>query len=634
MADFDLSQFSTSFFNEVHERLSSMHQALMKLKSGDVSNDNMLSLQRDAHTIKGSALMLGSSDIGETAQIFENMVEELIQHPTWRHIPSTIQFLYKIHHALDERLKHSDDQQLIHIQALSIDQQQLLADLNDGSPLNQTISQSASLNMDHHALPDSPSKTSQHIAASYRPDTKDIDAQKTTQASRANHFVRVDAERLEKLSNQVIELNTQYAHNKAFEAQFNQLSKDFLSLQQDFQQFLTASSQLHTDDMKQCLNKLDINFEQQAQQQRSFIEDIQFSSIRHEYMMRDLRDQVLSLMLRPLDSISSTLSHAVRDIAMRYNKRVHFIMNGRTLEMNQGVIESLTEPLCHLLHYAIQHSIEKPEERLAIGKNEEAQISIIAEQHGHHIHIEIIDNGRGLNAEFIKKTAISKKLISQMKADNMHSSEILDMIFRSKFNTHDSEHDMNMNDVQTAIHRLRGSIHIQSDVGHGTKFTLSIPTSTSVQFALMFRIEGIRFGILTHMVEQAISYHDELIQHDHEGQAFIIHEASHVPLVNLPHILGYTHHVQHKNKNIIIAEHIEGYIGIIVDELLDEIEIVVQDLDPYIQRYNPQGIIGNAIVPDGSVVMLLEPYGIKEMKRKSLDLPRDIQSEDNKAIQI
>ncbi|MDQ6995620.1 MAG: response regulator, partial [Mariprofundaceae bacterium] len=175
-------------------------------------------------------------------------------------------------------------------------------------------------------------------------------------------------------------------------------------------------------------------------------------------------------------------------------------------------------------------------------------------------------------------------------------------------------------------------IRIQSEVGYGTRFILSIPVSIAVQFALIFRMGSMRFGMLTHIVEQAIPYNAKLIQRGADNKEFILYEKYHVPLVDMRHVLGNVAPSSNPEKkgNIIIAEHIEGYVGIVVDELLDDLEIVVRDLDPYIKRYNPQGLMGNTIAPDGSVIMLLEPYGIKEMGRTSpdQDIEMDVKESD------
>jgi len=843
MSGFDLSNFLASFFDEARERLNAINQALVKFEAGDLNDEGMVALRRDAHTIKGSALMLGVTDIGETAHLFEDMMEQLLEHPSWRTVPAMTQFLYDIHDALDDRLRDTDSEQLIDVAPLKANKEHLLEHIDEelqASESSTTISEEApeavdvsahidttstepidstaassftsqsyqedtstfvdvekiaqtepqtdaheqhisstdntatpafdgdddnsidinfdddlpnlddwldsdsldldisALNLDDiltdsTALPivdkpddtvepasktisnelpdaqgadligageaeawkqqrkkereeqaeqaekhldiqsddaphpaanegiakqeltspeskletppsatpiqDTPSDTtSNSTTSSFRPDIEQMEMKKTAQRQSSGRFLRVDAERLENLSNQVIELSTQQARDEAFETQFKSLSRAFQTLQRDFQHFTQSLDEWDETNKRNLIHQLNIGFDQQLRQQRRFIEEVRFSNVRNEYMMRDLRDQVLSLMLRPLDNIFSTFPRSIRDVAIRLNKRVRLVIGGKTLEMDQGVTEALVEPLIHLLNNAVAHGIEPPEERRAAGKPEEGQVSIIAQQNGSEISIEIIDDGRGLDTELIKEAAVSKGVTTQVEADQMDSAEILEMIFRPGFTTKKTVDDtsgrgIGMNVVQDTVRRLTGSIRIKSEVGSGTRFILSIPVSIAVQFALIFRMGEMRFGMLTHMVEQAIPYRPEDIQRGSDGKEFIQYEHYNVPLVDMRHVLGNIEEDSiDKKGNIIIAEHIEGYVGIVVDELLNDIEIVVRDLDPYIKRYNPQGLMGNTITADGSVIMLLEPYGIKEMGRTSPDQHIEVHVEDDEKL--
>ncbi|MDQ6974335.1 MAG: Hpt domain-containing protein, partial [Mariprofundaceae bacterium] len=144
MSGFDLSNFLASFFDEARERLNSINQALVKFESGNLTEEGMVALRRDAHTIKGSALMLGVTDIGETAHLFEDMMEQLMEHSTWKNIPAIVQFLYDIHDALDDRLKDTDSGKTIDVPPLRTKQTYLLAHLDEDTEANSDIEDTAS----------------------------------------------------------------------------------------------------------------------------------------------------------------------------------------------------------------------------------------------------------------------------------------------------------------------------------------------------------------------------------------------------------------------------------------------------------------------------------------------------------
>ncbi len=744
MSGFDLSNFLASFFDEARERLNSINQALVQFENHALDEEGMIRLRRDAHTIKGSALMLGVTDMGKTAHLFEDMMEQLIAHPEWRQ-PASTQFLYNLHDVLDDRLQYVDSESRIPFAQFESDKEALMQQLKKGVNASQEDTSQSSRDDKEHATeaanaqqpletvsvlddghaggelnilsdldswlqsddiapsdtvqagtkePSSPSashsptmegnnasmaigadeafewkqqkklakqkleqaneskrtnepdpvpatvpvKNMEHQHASldtdseFRPEMEAMEMTGTAQRKSSGRFLRVDAERLENLSNQVVELSTEQMQ-EGFETQLKKLFKDFQHLQRNIQDLSNASEDLDEHEKKRLFQDINHTLDQQTRIQRRLIEDIHFTNVRNERMMRDLRDQVLSLMLRPLDNIFSTFPRSVRDVAVRLNKKVRLVIGGKSIEMDQGVTESLLEPLVHLLNNAVAHGIELPEERIALGKPEEGQISITARQNGSEIQIEVMDDGRGLDTEKIKQAAVSKGVTTQVEADQMDSAEILEMIFRPGFTTKESVDDtsgrgIGMNIVQDTVRRLTGSIRIHSEVGKGTRFTLSLPVSIAVQFAIIFRMGKMRFAMLTHMVEQAIPYHSSKVQTLDDGKQFISYDKYQVPLVDMRQVLGQSDEQPLKSKaNIIIAEHIEGYVGIVVDEIINDIEIIVRDLDPYLKRYNPQGLMGNTIASDGSVIMLLEPYGIKEMGRTSPDQSIDIHIE-------
>jgi len=753
LADFDLSNFLASFFDEARERLNSINQGLVDFESGTLNDEGLISLRRDAHTIKGSALMLGVADIGGAAHLFEDVMEKLIEHPTWRTAAMT-QFLYDVHDSLDGRLE-AVDAEAINLNPLrakydalikageqgDFDLPDTLPTIDEGSDekahLPQSDSETLDLQTDLGIASDATADTvsadnteldinfemdetshsdealkiessaesdventaqiatkhtgligadeaadwrkerdkarsdallqeaadetiaqlaeidqaaDEHIVEpltsspygdlnDFRPDMSQIEMATTAQRKSSGRFLRVDAERLEGLSNQVIELSTEYSRSVGFESAFDAISSELRTLRREWLYFSKAYEDMNEQKRASAIMSIERHFDDQVRRHRRFVEDLSFSQMRSDLMVKDLRAQVLSLMLRPLDSIFSTFPRSVRDVAVKLNKRVRLTIGGKSLEMDQGVAESLVEPLIHLLNNAVAHGIETPQERLEKGKPEEGQVSIIARQSGSEIRIEVIDDGKGLDVERIKSVAVERGVTTQVEADQMDSAELLEMIFRPGFSTKEIVDDtsgrgIGMNVVQDTVRRLTGSIRIHSEKDQGTRFILSLPVSIAVQHALIFRMGHVRFGILTHMVEQALPLHTQTIEVGATGKDFIRYGKFHVPIVDMRKMLSGNGDGLSSKPSIIIAEHIEGYVGIVVDELMDDIEIMVRDLDPYLKRYHPQGLMGNTIASDGSVIMLLEPYGIKEMGRTSPDQHIEINIAEDEKISL
>jgi len=684
LSGFDLSNFLASFFDEARERLSSINQHLVNFESGAISEEELVDLRRDAHTIKGSALMLGVKDIGGVGHLFEDVMEQLIEHPEWR-TAAMIQFLYDLHDELAKRLDDPDGNELLEPDTLRSSYDGLVKTLQGGSEESVAdtsedegeteVAESVggsdkagligadeaaewkksrqSEEITEEGLLSEPSDIEQIEAIldegdeaiaedfeslaltplpqadvaeidNFRPDVSKIEMKGSGQRHSSGRFLRVDAERLEDLSNHVIELSTEQTRGESIEETMNALHLQMRALRRDWQQFKGGLATADEKEIEGGMQRLDEALDRQVRKTRFFIDEYGHNQVRSGLMLKDLRDQVLSLMLRPLDSIFSTFPRAIRDVAVRSNKRVNLQVAGKSVEIDQGVAEALVEPLVHLLNNAVAHGIESPEERAEAGKPEEGQITILARQSGNEVRIEVVDDGRGIDSERVKEVAVKRGVTTQTEADAMDSAEILEMIFRPGFSTHVDVDDLagrgiGMNVVQDTLRKLTGSIRIHTKVGEGSRFILSMPVRIAVQQALLFRMGDQKFGMLTHMIDQAIPLKKQNLEKGAGGKDFVRYGNHLVPIVDLRRMMTSDTESLSDFPYVLIAEHIEGFVGIVIDELYSDHEIVVRDLDPYIKRYQPQGLMGNSIAADGSILLLLEPYGIKEMGRTSPD---------------
>ncbi len=676
MSDFDLSGFLASFFDEARERLASINQSLVKFESGQLQEEGLVELRRDAHTIKGSALMLGVDDVGGTAHLFEDVMEQLIQKPELRNAVM-LQFLFDLHDDLRQRVDDFENTEKIEVNPLREKYKELLEKQASGeiqaqapaaeeepakligaddvkewqdskqlqkeleSAIDETAASLVSDDSSLESLLEESVLSSDEATVTeeeddgefnYRPDISKIEM-KAGRRHSSGRFLRVDAERLERLSNQVIELSTERARGKALESE---LVDTFEGLTQFYKAWKLLRSRMPSGEYDKALNHLEGEIALLVRQSRRTLEEARFERDNRTIILGDLRDQVLGLMLRPLDSVFSTFPRAVRDTATRVNKRAQLQIGGQSTEMDQGVAESLVEPLVHMLNNAIVHGIESPEERKAAGKPESGQVTIIATQSGNEIRIEVIDDGRGIDSENIKKIAIKKGVTTKAEADEMDTAEILEMIFRPGFTSHSGIDEVagrgiGMNVVQDSLRKLTGSIRIQTEIGKGTRFVISLPVSIAVQQALLFRMGSQKFAMLAHMIEQIIPIQKDQIEKGAGGKDFVRYEKHLVPMVDLRKMLldEATHEAVFADKPLlVIAEHIEGFVGIVVDELMDDFEVVVRDLDPYLKRYQVQGLLGTTIGPDGSVLLLIEPYGVKEMGRTAPDQDMEITALD------
>lgn len=677
--------------------MASINQHLVNFESGNITEEELVDLRRDAHTIKGSALMLGVKDVGGVGHLFEDAIEQLIKDAAWR-TPEMIQFLYDLHDKLAERLEDPDGNELLQPDALRNTYNALVKAFKSsgaeelsteaGETAQAEAEESGLIGADEAAqwkksreakesvesvssepgfsesilseeseisIPDlvdteetesfeslalTPLPVSNIVEINnFRPDTSKIEMKALGQRKSSGRFLRVDAERLEELSNHVIELSTEQSRGESIEGSMQALHLEMRALRREWRQFKDGINRASETELAAGMRALDEALNNQVRKTRYFIDEYRHGQSRSGIMLKDLRDQVLSLMLRPLDSIFSTFPRAIRDLAVRSNKRVNLQIAGESVEIDQGVAETLVEPLVHLLNNAVAHGIESPEEREAAGKPENGQITILARQSGNEIRIEVVDDGRGIDTEVIKETAVLRGVTTQAEVDAMDSAEILEMIFRPGFSTHSDVDDMagrgiGMNVVQDALRRLTGSIRIHTEVGKGTRFILSLPVRIAVQHALLFRMGDQTFGMLTHMIDQAIPLKRQTLEKGAGGKNFVRYGNHLVPIVDLRRMMTNSPDSLSEFPYVLISEHIEGFVGIVIDELFSDHEIMVRDLDPYIKRYQPQGLMGNTIAADGTVLLLLEPYGIKEMGRTSPDDDLNIEASDGESFNL
>ncbi|MDX8381887.1 MAG: response regulator [Ghiorsea sp.] len=680
MSGFDLSNFIASFFDEARERLNSINQALVEFEAGTLDDEGLIALRRDAHTIKGSALMLGVTDVGGVAHVFEDLVELLIKSPELRTGKAT-QFMYDLHDLLHERLQDTESENLLSEKEVRAEYEALLPTLKasgigeqrsesdpaeslakevDASSDNSDSSMYTLIGAEEvrdrkeqkdiknkketESLTDLENKKEtepkKHLSqeelnqllvqgnrntfnaqdeqvSPFRPSMTENEQQSTGQRKSSGRFLRVDAKRMEELSNQVIEISTEQSRNKKSEGDLQAARVDLRTLRREWRKIKYL---LDEQDESESASTIEYMLDIQMKHLRRMTEEARYQAERNEFILKELRDQVLGLMVRPLDSVFSTFPRAIRDVASKAGKQVKLVIDGSSVEMDQNVTEALVEPLVHLLNNAVAHGIESEEERLNRGKPSQGQVSITAKHSGSEVVIEVIDDGAGIDTEVIKRVAVERGVTTQDEIELMDSGEVMELIFRPGFSTLDAVNTLagrgiGMNVVQDAVRRLTGTIKVQTVVGEGTRFIISVPISVAVQDALMFKIGGQKYGMLTHMVEQAVPMRSEKILLGTAGKKFLSYGSEKVPIVDLRQMMLNKGEKVSDNPFIIVAEHIEGFVGIVVDELLGDGEIMVRDLDPYIKRYLPQGLMGNTIIEDGSVVMLLEPYGIKEMGR-------------------
>jgi chemosensory pili system protein ChpA (sensor histidine kinase/response regulator) len=317
----------------------------------------------------------------------------------------------------------------------------------------------------------------------------------------------------------------------------------------------------------------------------------------------------------PFAQTADRLPRAVRDISIKCGKEARLVVEGRDTLIDKMLLERLYDPMTHLVNNAITHGIESPEERAAIGKSREGTITVRAFYQGNQTVIYIADDGAGINPDVVKAKAIQKGLITRAEADAMNTIETYELLFRHGFSTRDKADDfagrgVGMDVVQTALAEIRGSITIDSELGRGTSFTIRLPLTLSISKALSCLNNQARIAFPMDGVEDMFDVPKDRVQVDAHEHTCIQWRDMLLPFQPLSELLQFNRlmgrgRVYGGNQDddmlsIVVLRNANTFIGIQVDRVLGEQEIVIKQIEGPVPK--PMGIAGATVLGDGRVM--------------------------------
>lgn len=322
-----------------------------------------------------------------------------------------------------------------------------------------------------------------------------------------------------------------------------------------------------------------------------------------------LQDGVMELRVVPVDLVFKRLPRMVRDLAQSQGKQVRLELTGQDVKIDKAMVESLSDPLLHMIRNSVDHGIETPDERRAVGKPEEAVIRVQAEQQGARVVIRVIDDGRGIDPEKVRRKAVERGLVREEDSLGMGIDEILKFIFRPGFSTAEvvtetSGRGVGMDVVRTNIMRLGGNIHLDSNVGRGTSFAMFMPLSAAVQEVLLVAAANQTLAIPARYVAEVIELNEEDIQ-SVKGRKAILLRGSFLPIARLDDLLGYSRGKSAApHRFAVVLSDSQRMLGISVSEVLGRHELFSKDIHPRLTEL--PGVGGASILGDGRVVLILD----------------------------
>ena len=326
----------------------------------------------------------------------------------------------------------------------------------------------------------------------------------------------------------------------------------------------------------------------------------------------ELQKTAMSMRMVPIRQTFQKMTRLVRDLSKKSGKQVDLVMEGEETEIDRNMVDSIYDPLVHMMRNSVDHGVQVPHEREAVGKPAKGTVKLAAYHKGGNIIIEIHDDGQGLNTDKIRAKAIDRGLMNA--SDNVSDHEVNNMIFLPGFSTADKITDVSgrgvgMDVVKKGVEKLRGKVELISTPGEGTQFLMRLPLTLAIIDGIIVRVGEERYIIPTIAVQESIrprAEHYKTVQG--QGETLMIRDSL-IQVIRLSHVFDVENSCARLTEGIVVVVENEGrQRALLVDELLGKQEVVIKSLGGYLKDI--KGLAGGTILGDGRVGLILDLAGL------------------------
>jgi chemotaxis protein histidine kinase CheA len=599
-------------FQEVTaDRLQKIQLAVIQLEKPD-SDGAADSVARELHTMKGEARMLGLAAVGQLAHAAEDLLNAALDGRAPSRAAADL--LLRVCDLLSDLL---DDLEVAH------------AGNEATEVMCRTLAQASghpvpSLKPDHPARgnhkPDGSSRgqpRESHVGRARSPAAEP--AADAPKAPNADRTIRVNVEILDALGLMAGDLLVESARARLRASELNGILQRFSRISDRFLRLGDAHGSAPGD--RNPLEQLESDLHLLRDDAFRFIRrNADGLNVLHGNLAK-LADGVAEARLVPLSTVFEAFPRAVRDIASQQGKQVNLSVENAHLGLDRSMVSDLRDALVHLLRNAIDHGIEGPDIREQLGKPADGQVAVRVRADGDMLHLEVTDDGRGIDPDVLRQSAVAKGILGSQQAAAMSERELMGLVFLSGFSTRQEVSDisgrgMGMNVVKQKVELLGGSVTIQAQVGRGTRVLLRVPQSLALLRVLLVRLGDGVYGIPAADVEAVVRVKPQDCL-EIFGMVAIRHRGRPVTLIALGPLLGLNGGPRHDRPTAVVVRQGEDRAALVVDGLLDEREVAVKPCGGEFLKGAPL-VAGTAAMEDGRVGVLLQLRDIMaEVRRHS-----------------
>lgn len=604
------------FKTEFEENIQVLNNELLRLEKNNAGSDAMTKLMRVAHTMKGSARMIGLAGVVTLAHFFEDMLGA-VKGGNATLAKADFDRMYRALDVIKDLvqeavtgtpLPYDLDIECNRILSPSDRQGVKAADTGGSAPIFEPEPEN-----------DQTDQTAQ---------TAEIVSEEPQEAGQKEHpqnstidSIRVPASRLDTLMDLSAELTISkiqlVRRGRTIEA-LSEMLEDSIKDAREMESLLRSlerTREISLPDQFAVTSRLLARFDSALIEMTRIHDNFTEDNSRLGFVSNQFEDVVKNMRMLPLSNIFNLYTRMVRDISAGMGKEVEFVIKGGNITADKKILEEMRDPLMHMVRNSIDHGIESPEEREASGKPRTGKITLSARQSASNIQIILEDDGKGLDESGIKSVAVRKGIITTSEAEKLTTHQAHKLIFAPGFSTSKMITDLSgrgvgMEVVQANVERLKGKINIESESGSGTRFIIDLPLSLATLRVMIASINGFPFAIPADFIETTILVEPDSI-FSMEGRDTLIYSGEPLSIVKLASILELEEQtpLQDKTKSrqvecIIISAQGEK-VAFMVDSLIDEQELLVKPLGMMLKKV--RNVSGSAILGTGEVCIVLNP---------------------------